>query len=98
MYILNESGMVILYQCCFYKKEIQMFSFAKGFKCPRGNVHKSMPCRGELVLFRSLRTSEKTGSVSFRKSGLALGWVLAPGCRQTGVMVSHNREHPLRRP
>ena len=53
MYILNESGMVILYQCCFYKKEIQMFSFVKGFKYSRGNIHKSMPGRGELVLFSS---------------------------------------------
>ena len=102
MYILNESGMVILHQCCFYKKEIQMFSFVKGFKSSCGNIHKSMPGRGELVLFSSLRAGEKTGSVSFRRSGLALRWVLAPGCRQTRVMEPHPGEHPgehsLRRP
>lgn len=86
--------MVILHQCCFYKKEIQMFSFVKDFKSSCENIHKSMPGRGELVLFSSLPAGEKTGSVSFRRSGLALRWVLAPGCRQTRVMEPHPGRTP----
>ena len=71
-----------------------MFSFVKDFKSSCENIHKSMPGRGELVLFSSLRAGEKTGSVSFRRSGLALGWVLAPGCRQTRVMEPHPGRTP----
>ena len=87
MYILNESGMDHFIPMLFLqKKEISMFSSVKGFKSPGGNIHKSLPGRGELLLSSSLRAGEKTGSVSFRRRGLALRWVLAPGCRQSRAL------------
>lgn len=88
---------IVLHQCCFDKKEIQMFPFVKGFKSPGGNIHTSMPGRGEPVLFSSLGGDGNTGFVSFRRSRLLLpGFGSRAACKRR-AMGQYPGAHPGRR-
>ena len=83
------------------KKRYRCFPLSRVSNIPAETFTSLCPAE-ESWFYSVVRAGEKTGSVSFHRSGLALRWVLAPGCRQTRVMEphpgAHPGEHPLRRP
>ncbi|XP_010995255.2 zinc finger protein 69 homolog B isoform X2 [Camelus dromedarius] len=73
-----------------------MFPFVKGFKSPHGNIYTSIPGRGELVLFSSVRWGRRHSLQHLPQERLPhLG--SAPGCGQTqrvGTAERASREAP----